>query len=198
MCTHDYLYNACVKAMRTDKGQLIKLEGEIELFVNPFNPPMKMYITGAVHISQALAPMAQSLGYQVTVIDHRTAWATDERFPNIKLDKRWADEVLEEQSLNHRCAIITLTHDPKLDDPALIHALKSPAFYIGALGSKKTHAARVERLREHHFTDKEISRIDAPIGIDIGASSPAEIAVAILGQATLALRGPKNIKSETK
>ncbi|MTI09273.1 XdhC family protein [Curvivirga aplysinae] len=182
------------KAIRMDRGHLVTLEDGTEIFINPYNPPMRMYITGAVHISQALAPMAKATGYDVTLIDHRTAWATEERFPNIKIDQRWADEVLDEANLNHRCAVITLTHDPKLDDPALISALKSKAFYIGALGSKKTHAARVERLENQGFNQEEISRIDAPIGLDIGASSPAEIAIAILGQVTLSLRGSKGNK----
>ena len=192
------LEDQCRKAIRLDKGALIENATGDEIFINPYNPPMRMFIIGAVHISQNLAPMAQKLGYDVTVIDHRTAWASETRFPNIKLDQRWADDALAGEKLNHRCAIVTLTHDPKLDDPALEVALRSPAFYIGALGSKKTHAARVERLKEQGFDNSDIERIDAPIGLDIGASSPSEIAISILGQVTLSLRGPKNNKKLVK
>jgi xanthine dehydrogenase accessory factor len=166
--------------------------GEIDgtdrrLFVQVHNPAARLMIVGAVHISQALAPMAGLAGYQVTVIDPRRSFASDQRFPGIDLRADWPDEALEVLQPDSRSAIVTLTHDPKLDDPALIYALRSPAFYIGSLGSKKTHAARLQRLREAGFGDTDLERIHGPAGLDIGAKSPAEIAVSVLAQLTAAL-----------
>jgi len=177
-------------AMIKDKGQIVDT-GDARYFIQPFNPPKRMLIVGAVHISQALAPMATIAGFDVTVIDPRTAWATDDRFPGVTLDQRWPDEVLEEVPPDRGTAVVTLTHDPKIDDPALEVALRSDAFYIGSLGSKKTHAKRVERLKEAGLTDLQIGKIHAPVGLDLGSVSPAEIAVATLAQVTLALRGPR-------
>ncbi|MDX1738878.1 MAG: XdhC family protein, partial [Alphaproteobacteria bacterium] len=131
-CPYDELYESIEKVIRRDKGHFTQTNTGEDIFINPHNPPMRLFVIGAVHISQALVPIAQQLGYDVTIIDHRTAWANPERFPNVALDRRWADEALAGVDLNHRCAIVTLTHDPKLDDPALTTALKSNAFYIGA------------------------------------------------------------------
>lgn len=158
------------------------------VFVEVFNPRLRCIIVGAVHIAQPLARMASLAGYLVTVVDPRTAFASDERFPDVQLSTDWPDEALEKLKPNRRTAIITLTHDPKLDDPALAAALRSDAFYIGALGSKKTHAARLKRLQATGFGEAELGRIHGPVGLDIGAVSPAEIAVAILAQVTQVLR----------
>ena len=154
------------------------------VFFQPFNPPLRMFIIGAVHISQSLANMAQLCGYQVTVIDPRQSFATADRFPGIDVVTDWPDKALQSRQPDNRSAIITLTHDPKLDDPALQAALVSPAFYIGALGSQKTQRARRTRLEKMGFSDTDQARIHGPVGLDIGARSPAEIAVAIMGQVT--------------
>lgn len=161
------------------------------IFIEVFNPPLRCFIVGAVHIAQPLARMAAELGYKVAVIDPRTAFATDARFPEIELSTEWPDEALQRLKPDKRSAIVTLTHDPKLDDPALAEALKSQAFYIGALGSRKTHASRLRRLSELGFQDAEFARIHGPVGLNIGAISPAEIAVAILGQITTVLRADR-------
>jgi len=157
-------------------------------FLNPFNPPLRLIIVGAVHIAQPLARMAALAGYDVTVIDPRTAFASENRFPDIDLRHDWPDEAMAALAPDTRTAVVTLTHDPKLDDPALQAALKSPAFYIGALGSKKTHAARLARLKEAGFEDIDIARIHGPVGLSIGAKSPAEIAISIMAQITETLR----------
>ena len=143
---------------------------------------------GAVHISQALTPIARIAGLNVEIIDPRTAFATPERFPDAPVFAEWPDEALDRAPLDRYSAIALLTHDPKIDDPALVRALRAECFYIGALGSRKTHAKRQERMRAHGFADAEISRIHAPIGLDIGAVSPAEIAVSIIGEIVAALR----------
>jgi xanthine dehydrogenase accessory factor len=158
------------------------------VFVEVFNPRLRCIIVGAVHIAQPLARMASIAGYLVTVVDPRTAFASDARFPDISLSTEWPDEALATLEPNRRTAIITLTHDPKLDDPALAAALRSDAFYIGALGSKKTHAARLKRLQALGFGEADLRRIHGPVGLDINAISPAEIAVSILGQMTQVLR----------
>ena len=161
-------------------------EGKVFLTVHAPSP--KLVITGAVHISQALAPMGQLLGYDVTIVDPRTAFASIERFPDIKVIAEWPDQALPPLGIDRYTAFVALTHDPKIDDPALTHALKSECFYIGALGSLKTHARRVERLKQQGLTDNDIGRIHAPIGLDIDAETPAEIAVAIMGEITKSLR----------
>ena len=161
-------------------------------FIQVFNPPKRMIIIGAVHISQALAPIAKISGFDVTIVDPRTAWASAERFPDTKIDTSWPDEAIIDLNIDSRTAVVALTHDPKLDDPALEYAIKSQAFYIGALGSRKTHEKRVVRLTDSGCSKDEIDRINAPIGMDIGALSPAEIAISIMAQITLALNGPKN------
>jgi len=152
------------------------------VFVQVHSPPWRMLIVGAVHIAQPLARISALAGYDVTVIDPRGAFATAERFPDIAVSDDWPDDALARLAPDARTAVVTLTHDPKLDDPALTVALRSAAFYVGALGSARTHAKRIERLKEAGLDDAAISRIHGPIGLAIGARSPAEIAVAILAQ----------------
>ncbi len=159
-------------------------DADTGVFLQAFNPPLRMIVVGAVHIAQALVPMAQILGYAVTVVDPRRAWANEDRFPGIALTHDWPDEALTALKPDRRTAIVCLTHDPKLDDPALSLALRSPAFYIGALGSRRTHAKRRERLLESGLEEALFERIDGPIGLAIGARSPAEIALSILGKVT--------------
>ncbi len=182
-----------------DLGQAAKLQarkdqsGTVESggrnwFLTVFNPPLDLAIIGAVHIAQPLARMAALAGYDVRVIDPRSAFATEERFPGIALSHAWPDEALGAKPPGPRSAIVALTHDPKLDDPGLSAALRSEAFYIGALGSRTTHAKRLERLGANGFSEAELQRIRGPIGLDIGARSPAEIAIAILAQITAELR----------
>jgi xanthine dehydrogenase accessory factor len=149
-----------------------------------------MIVVGAVHIAQPLAAMAALAEYAVTIVDPRQAFATQERFPGVALVGDWPDAALRALAPDARTAVVALTHDPKLDDPALAAALRSPAFYVGALGSRKTHAARIERMRAHGFSDAELTRIHAPVGLDLGARSPAEIAVSILAEVTQRLRQP--------
>ena len=181
---------ALEEAFAKDRSGAVDLPDGQRLFLHVFNPPRRMIVVGAVHIAQALAPMAALAGYAVTIVDPRGAWATQDRFPGVTLDARWPDEALAALGPDRRTAIVTLTHDPKLDDPALAHVLRGPAFYIGALGSRKTHAKRVERLTALGFTTEEIARINAPVGLAIGAVSPAEIAISILAQVTEALHRP--------
>ncbi len=171
--------------------------GEGELFAQVFSPPLRLFVVGAVHIAQSLVPMASLAGYDVTVIDPRRAFASDSRFPQVTLVQNWPDEALAALQPDHRSAIVTLTHDPKLDDPALDQALKSEAFYIGSLGSKRTHAKRLQRLEGRGFGSKELERIHGPVGLAIGAKSPAEIAIAILAQITQARHGaPALVRQE--
>ena len=157
-------------------------------FINIHNPPLRLVIIGAVHIAQSVIPIAQALGYDVTVIDPRGAFATGARFPGIALHAEWPDEILPKIGLDARTALIALTHDPKIDDPALQAALSSEVFYIGALGSKKTQGARAGRLKEAGFSDEALARIHGPIGLNIGAKGAPEIAVSIMGEVTRALR----------
>jgi xanthine dehydrogenase accessory factor len=161
-------------------------EGKVFLTVHV--PPTRLLITGAVHISQALAPIASLLGYDVTIVDPRTAFASVERFPDVTVIAEWPDQALPSLGIDRYTAFVALTHDPKIDDPALMHALERECFYIGALGSKKTHGRRVERLKGQGATDAQLARIHAPIGLPIGAISPPEIAVAIMGEITSRLR----------
>lgn len=157
-------------------------------FVNIHNPPLRLIIIGAVHIAQSVIPIAQQLGYDITVIDPRGAFATGARFPGIALHAEWPDEIIPSIGLDPRTAMIALTHDPKIDDPALFAALKSDLFYIGALGSKRTQASRGQRLKDAGFTDAQIARIHGPIGINIGAKGAPEIAVSIMAEMTRSLR----------
>jgi xanthine dehydrogenase accessory factor len=161
------------------------------VFLTVHVPSPRLIITGAVHISQALAPMAKLVGYDVAIVDPRTAFATPERFPDVQLIAEWPDVALPPLGVDRFSAFVALTHDPKIDDPALEHALARECFYIGALGSRKTHGRRLDRLKAQGFDDAALARIHAPIGLNIGAVSPAEIAVAILGEITARLRqGP--------
>lgn len=177
---------AAADVLRHDKPATITTN-DGTVFVQPFNPPLRMFIVGGVHIAQALAPMAALAGYDVTVSDPRGSFASRERFPNIALSDQWPDEALAKFEPDGRTAIIALTHDPKLDDPALALALRSPAFYIGALGSRNTHAARLERLTAQGFSGEALARINGPLGLALGGRSPAEIAIATLAQATQTL-----------
>jgi xanthine dehydrogenase accessory factor len=176
------------KALRADESGTLDSAGG-KLFAQVHNPPPRLLLVGAVHISQALAPMAAMTGYGVSVIDPRRAFATDERFPGIAMRGDWPDEAMADLKPDRRTAVVTLTHDPKLDDPALQAALRSPAFYIGALGSRKTHAARLERLAAAGFTPEQTARVHGPVGLSIGALSPAEIAISVLAQITAVRRG---------
>ena len=173
--------------LRTGKsGMEETAEGRV--FLTVYVPAPQLVITGAVHISQVLAPIGRLLGYDVTIVDPRTAFASIERFPDVKVIAEWPDQALPPLGIDRYTAFVALTHDPKIDDPALLHALARDCFYIGALGSKKTHARRVERLKQQGLSEADIARIHAPIGLAIGAVSPAEIAVAIMAQITERLR----------
>jgi xanthine dehydrogenase accessory factor len=172
---------AARRAMAVGRSETVEIGGE-KVFLNVYVPPPRLIIVGAVHIAQSLAPMATMLEFDVTVVDPRGAWATANRFPGVKVIQDWADEAFQAMGLDVSTAVVTLTHDPKLDDPALEAALKSDVFYIGALGSRRTHAKRKERLAEVGITEEQFARVHGPIGLNIGAKSPAEIAVSILGQ----------------
>ena len=190
----DPLADDLSERLRTGKSGVVVSEGR-ELLVTVQVPPARLIVIGAVHISQALAPMARLAGLAVVIVDPRTAFATSERFPNVELLAEWPDDVLPSLHLDAYTAVALLTHDPKIDDQALSAALKSGCFYIGALGSRKTHAARCERMRAKGFVDEDLSRIHAPIGLDIGAVSPVEIAVAVLAE-IIAARRRKAKRSE--
>jgi xanthine dehydrogenase accessory factor len=183
----DPLRAILAERLRTGKsGMVDSAEGRV--FLTVYVPAPQLVITGAVHISQTLAPVGKLLGYDVTIVDPRTAFASIERFPDVKVIAEWPDKALPPLGIDHYTAFVALTHDPKIDDPALTHALSRDCFYIGALGSKKTHARRVARLKEQGLSDADIARIHAPIGLDISAISPAEIAVAIMAEITARLR----------
>lgn len=187
----DELTKAARTATRADKSQIHEMSDGRRIFLHVHNPPLRMMIVGAVHIAQPLSRMAVLAGYEVTVIEPRRAFASEDRFPGVHLNGDWADDALDELKPDRRTAIVTLTHDPKLDDPGLERALRSDAFYIGALGSKRTQAKRLERLRELGLSEAQMARIHGPIGLDIGAKSPAEIAISIMGEITEQLRrGP--------
>ncbi|MFC3713420.1 XdhC family protein [Sphingoaurantiacus capsulatus] len=176
-------------ALSTDDAGRTRI-GEAEgAFINRYTPPLRLAIIGAVHIAQALAPMARQLGYAVTIIDPRGMFAAAARFEDATVNDRWPDEALAEWQPNAASAVVTLTHDPKLDDPALLAALPSPAFYVAALGSRRTQAARVERLAAAGLTQDQIARLHGPAGLDLGAANPSEIALSIAAQMTAAWRG---------
>jgi xanthine dehydrogenase accessory factor len=185
----DALADLLAKHLAAGKSGLAETE-QGQVFLTVQVPPVRLVVVGAVHISQAMAPMAGSLDLALTVIDPRTAFATPERFPGIDLVAEWPDEAFGGRVpvLDRYCALAALTHDPKIDDPALGAALRAGCFYVGALGSRKTHAARVGRLTQAGFSEAEIGRIHAPIGLPIGAVSPAEIALAVLGEVVAELR----------
>ena len=163
-------------------------EEDAATFVAVHNPPLRMAVVGAVHIAQPLLAMARLAGYDPVLIDPREAFASEGRFPDETIRHDWPDEALAAWGLDARTAVVTLTHDPKIDDPAIMAALRSDVFYLGCLGSKRTHAKRVDRLTAEGFTEAEIARIHAPVGLDIGARSPAEIAVSVMAQITQVLR----------
>jgi xanthine dehydrogenase accessory factor len=174
-------------ALRSDRNITLQTPAG-RVFVQVYSPPRRCFVIGAVHISQPLVQMLTLADYTAIIIDPRQSFATEARFPGVELSTEWPDEALERLKPDHRSAVVTLTHDPKLDDPALAVALRSDCFYIGALGSRRTHAARCQRLTEVGFVEADLARIHAPIGLAIGAVSPAEIAVSILGQMTEVLR----------
>ena len=183
----DVLSAALLDGFRFDRSGIARAE-EGEFFVNIYNPPLKLVIVGAVHVAQVLIPIAHLAGYDITVIDPRGAFASLQRFPDVTLSAEWPDEALPRLDLDRRTALIALTHDPKIDDPALTAALESACFYIGALGSKKTHAGRLERLTAAGVAPDAFARIHAPIGLAIGARGPAEIAISIMAEMTRTLR----------
>ena len=183
----DPLKTVLAEHLRSGKSGMEETAGG-RVFLTVYVPASQLVIIGAVHISQALAPIARLLGYDVTIVDPRTAFATPERFPDVKVVAEWPDTALPPLNVDHYTAFVALTHDPKIDDPGLLHALARDCFYVGALGSRKTHARRLERLGQEGANDAALSRIHAPIGLDIGAVSPAEIAVAIMAQITERLR----------
>jgi xanthine dehydrogenase accessory factor len=191
----DPLHADLARQLRMGKSGMIEVGGK-KLFLNVYAPTAKLVIVGAVHISQALAPLARSLDYDVTVVDPRTGFASPERFTDVPLIAEWPDVALPPLNVDRYTAFAALTHDPKIDDPALLHAFERGCFYIGALGSRKTHAKRAERLKAQGAADSDIARIHAPIGLPIGAVSPAEIAVAIMAEITAQLRLPKEKEKE--
>jgi xanthine dehydrogenase accessory factor len=182
----DPLWPAAATAMVADRSGF-----EGGWFLGVHNPPLRLAVIGGVHIAQALVPMARIAGYDLIVIDPRDAFASEARFPGTALSNDWPDAALEDFGLDGRTAVVTLTHDAKLDDPAIVAALRSGAFYVGCLGSPRTHAKRAERLAAAGIAPEEIARLHAPVGADIGAKSPAEIAIAILAQLTERLRRPE-------
>lgn len=182
------------KLLRMGKSATIEAEGR-KWFIHVHAPTAKMVIIGAVHISQVLAPLARTLGYDVTIVDPRTAFASAERFPDVPLIADWPDVALPPLQVDRYTAFVALTHDPKIDDGALLHALAQNCFYIGALGSKKTHAKRLDRLSAQGASAADLAKIHAPIGLAIGAVSPAEIAVSIMAEITAQLRLPQPLPS---
>jgi xanthine dehydrogenase accessory factor len=175
------------ESLRKGKSGLVE-QDDRRFFLTVQAPPVRLIVIGAVHISQALAPIAKGLDLDVTIIDPRTAFATPDRFPVVPVRAEWPDAVLPEIGIDRYTAVVALTHDPKIDDPALTGALRSECFYIGALGSRKTHERRIQRLTASGFTEADLARIHAPVGLDIGAVSPAEIAVSILAEIVATLR----------
>lgn len=184
----DDVVTAAREALVSGRSATLEASAAGRVFLHVFNPPLRLFIVGAVHIAQALAPMAAMLDYSVTVIDPRRAFASPRRFDDIRVLGGWPDEALAAEAPDARSAVVTLSHDPKLDDPALRAALASDAFYIGCLGSRRTHGKRLERLAAAGFDDGSLARLHGPVGLDIGASSPAEIATAILAEMTRRLR----------
>ena len=182
------LNDAAADALRRDESRTVHLDGQA-WFLHAHNPPPRLVVVGAVHIAQALVPLAVQLGYGITVADPRRAFATDERFPGVAVSTEWPDEALDALRPDSRTAIVTLTHDPKLDDPALDRALRSEAFYIGALGSRKTHAARLARLRALGHGDPALARIRGPVGLAIEAVTAPEIALSVLAEIVAVRRG---------
>ena len=183
--------------LRSGKSGSVEIDGRPH-FLNVYLPPPRIVVIGAVHISQALYPMARIAGFDLTIIDPRTAFATAERFTGADLVADWPEDALKARPLDGYTALAALTHDPKIDDYPVVVALKSGCFYVGALGSRKTHGKRVERLKAEGFGDGEIARISAPIGLDIGAATPGEIAVAILADIIQAFRRRELAQEEVR
>lgn len=182
------LASEAASMLAADRSGTVTVESE-NWFIEARNPSPRLIVVGAVHIAQALVPFAVATGFAVVVVDPRRAFATEDRFPGVEISTEWPDEAMDRLGLDSRSAIVTLTHDPKLDDPALVRGLKSQVFYIGALGSRKTHASRLERLRAAGLSEPAMARIQAPVGLDIGAVTAPEIAVAIMAQVVAARRG---------
>ncbi len=182
------LADAAAAVLASDHSKTAEVAGET-WFLHAYNPPLRLVVVGAVHIAQALVPMAAQLGYGVTVVDPRRSFATDERFPGVSVSTEWPDEAMDALRPDSRTAVVTLTHDPKLDDPALDRALRSGAFYVGALGSRRTHAARLARLRDLGHDDAALARIHGPVGLDIAAVTAPEIALSVLAQVVAVRRG---------
>jgi xanthine dehydrogenase accessory factor len=185
------LFAAAVEVAARDAAEQIE-EGGRRIFLHPFSPPLRLIIVGAVHIAQPLARMAALAGFAVVVVDPRAAFSTEERFPGVERSLEWPDRALAALAPDARTAVVTLTHDPKLDDPALTVALQSRAFYIGCLGSGKTHAARKSRLARRGFSDADLARLHGPVGLRIGARTPAEVAVSIVAEVVATLRPGKS------
>jgi xanthine dehydrogenase accessory factor len=185
--TDQALADECRKALQTDRAVVLALQGT-EVLITPHNPPLRLIIVGAVHISESLCTMASAAGYQVTVVDPRSAFLRPERFPSVQLLDLWPTEAFAKLQPDARTAVVLLTHDPKIDDPALQSVLASPAFYIGALGSTRTHAKRQERLQAAGVKAEALARIHGPAGLSIHARTPAEIAISVLAQMTQLLR----------
>ncbi len=183
----DLLLEGARVSARDDRSGIVG-HGDRKLLLDVFNPPVRVVLVGAAHIAQALAAMAAINGFEVVVVDPRRAFATPERFPDVELIRDWPQKLLPELQLDHRTAVVALSHDPKIDDPALEHAVGSPAFYIGALGGKRNHTARLQRLAEAGCSGADLARVHGPVGLDIGARTPAEIATAILAQLIERLR----------
>ena len=179
---------AAEQALRDDQSGTVKIAGS-DWFLHAHNPPLRLIVVGAVHIAQALVPFASQCGFAVTVVDPRRSFASDERFPNVTVSTEWPDEAMDALRPDSRTAVVTLTHDPKLDDPALDRALKSSAFYIGALGSRRTHAARLNRLRALGHADAALARIQGPVGLNIEAVTAPEIGLSIIAEIVGVRRG---------
>ena len=184
----DALNEVARQALISDVSGTHEIDG-VDWFMHAYNPPLRLVVVGAVHIAQALVPFAAACGYATMVVDPRRSFASDERFPNVSISTAWPDEAMDSFKPDSRTAVVTLTHDPKLDDPALDRALKSEAFYIGALGSRRTHAARLKRLRELGHTDAEMARIKGPVGLNIEAVTAPEIAASIIAEIIAVRRG---------
>lgn len=189
------LNEAARRALHDDVSGTVSVAGTA-WFLHVHNPPLRLIVVGAVHIAQALVPFASQVGFAVTVVDPRRSFATDERFPDVTVRTDWPDEALDALQPDTRTAVITLTHDPKLDDPALDRALKSPAFHLGALGSRRTHAARLKRLRELGHDDVALARIKGPVGLDIDAVTAPEIALSIVAELVAVRRGAARISGQ--
>jgi xanthine dehydrogenase accessory factor len=185
--TDPVLATAAREALRSDRAMTLQHQSG-ELLITPHNPPLRLVVVGAVHISESLCAMARQCGYAVSVVDPRSAFLRPDRFPGVTLIGQWPQQAFAQLAPDARTAVVLLTHDPKIDDPALLAVLPTPAFYIGALGSTRTHARRLERLAAAGVSEADCARIHGPAGLGIGARTPAEIAVSVLAQLTQVLR----------